>query len=58
MRVSSGRGGDGLRRAPPHLSIHKEAAGNHIREGGLPACIYTVQRGGDNGGDEPDGVLV
>ena len=44
--VSSNRGGDGLRRAPPHWSIHKEATDNHIREGGLPACICIFHRGG------------
>ena len=28
--VSRGRGGDGLCRDPPHMSMHKEAADDHI----------------------------
>ena len=56
--LSSGRGGDGLRGAPPHNSIHKEAAYNHIGEGGLPAFILNVHGGRENAGDYTDGALV
>ena len=58
MVVSIGRRGYGLRWAPPHHSIHKEAANNQSGEGGLLACIFTVHGGVDNAGDDPDGVLV
>ena len=40
------------------MSILKEAAENHNREGVLSACICTVHGGGDNAGDDPDGALV
>ena len=44
--VSSGRGGDGRSRDPPHQSIHKEAADYHSRYGGLPSflCIMYGNR--------------
>ena len=58
MVVSSGREGNGLHRAPPHWSIHKYATDNHSVEGGLLACIYTVNGGGENARDNPDGALV
>ena len=56
--LSSGRRGNGLRWDPPHQSIHKEARDNHIGEGVLPACIFTVRRGVENDGDKPYGVVV
>ena len=58
MVLSIGRGVDGLSRAPPHQSIHKEAAEKHSGEGGLPDCICTVHGGGENARDDLDGVLV
>ena len=36
--VSSDRGGDGIRGAPPHRSIHKDTAYNHSGEGGMLSC--------------------
>ena len=56
--ASSGRGGNGLCRAPTHWSIHKEVADNHNGEGVLPACICIVHRGGDNDGDKLDCALL
>ena len=56
--VSSGRGGDGIRGDPPHRSIRKEAAGNHIGEVGMPEGICTVHIGGENAWNEPDGALL
>ena len=56
--VSSGRGGDGLCRDPPHHGIHQETTDDHSREGGLPARICTVHGGGEEAGDDPDGALV
>ena len=58
MVVSIGRGVDGLSRAPPHQSIHKEAAEKHSGEGGLLACVCILHGGRENVGDEPDGTLV
>ena len=58
MGVSRGRGGDGLCRDPPHQSIHKEAEDNHIREGGLTACLCIFHGGREDVGDEPDGAMV
>ena len=55
--LSRGTGGDGLCGAPPHKSINKEAADNHIREGGLITCICIVHGGGEDYGDELDGAL-
>ena len=46
VRVSSGRGGDGICRAPPHRSIHKEVADNNSGEGGLLDCLCIVKVGG------------
>ena len=37
--LSSGRGGDGICRAPPHQSIHKESGDKHSVEGGLPVYL-------------------
>ena len=56
--VSSSRGGNGLHGAPPHRSIHKEAAENHIGEVGLSACLCTVHGRRDNVGDKLDDDLV
>ena len=36
--ASSDRGGNGIRRAPLHRSIHKETADNHSGEGGMLSC--------------------
>ena len=58
MGVYSRRGGDGLSGAPHNRSIHKEAAENHSREGGLPTCVCTAHGGGENTRDEPNGALV
>ena len=57
-RRAGGRGGYGIRRAPPHQSIHKEAEDNHSGEGGQTACICIVHLGGEDSGDEPGGALV
>ena len=57
-RRAGGRGGYGSCGAPPHQSIHKEAAEYHIGEGGLLACIFIVNGGGEDAGDKADGVLV
>ena len=58
MGVSICRGGDGIRGAPPHLSIHKEAAYNHSGYGSLSVCICIVHGGEEDAGDNPDGALV
>ena len=56
--VSIGRGGDGLRRVPPHRSIHQESTEDHSGEGGLQACICILHGGVEDSGDNPDGALV
>ena len=56
--VSIGRGGDGRCEAPPHWSVHQEVTDNHSVEAGLPPRIYTVHRGIEDAGDDPDGALV
>ena len=58
MGVSSGRGGDGLHGDTIHRSIYQETADNPSGEGGLLACLSNVHGGGDDDGDNPDGVLV
>ena len=58
MLVCINRGGNGISGAPPHQSIHKERADNHIVDGGLPDCIVSVHGGGDNSRDETDDALV
>ena len=49
--VPSIRGGDGLRGAQPHWSIHQEAVDEHIGYGGLPAGLCTVHGGGEDASD-------
>ena len=56
--VYRGRVGDGLRGDPPHRSIYTEAAYDHIREGGLQACLYIVNGGIEDAGYKPDDALV
>ena len=56
--VSSSRGGNGLRGAPPHRSINQEMADKHSGQGGLSAHLYTVHVGVEDARDDPDGALV
>ena len=58
VRVSSSRGGDGLRWDPPHRSIHQKTEVDHSGDGGMPEDLYTVHGGGDDDRDKPDGALV
>ena len=56
--VSIGRGGDGIHGDLPRRSIHKEAADDHIGEGGLPDCLCVLHRGGADARDKLDSALV
>ena len=55
--VSSGRGGNGIRRDLPHWSIHQEEADGHSGEGGLLYGICNVHGGGEDAGDNTDDAL-
>ena len=56
--VSNGREGDGICGDPPYQIIHQETTDDHSGEGGMPANLYNVHRGGEDARDKPDGALV
>ena len=56
--VPIGRGGDGIREAPPHRDIHQESSDNHSAEGCLPLSLCTVQIGRADAREELVGVMV
>ena len=58
VRVSSSRGGNVLRWAPPNRIIHQETEDDHIGEGGLPEDLYTLHGGGEDDRDKPESALV
>ena len=56
--VTRGRWGDGQCWDTPNMSVHQEVADKYIGEVGMPPCLWTVNRGGADAGDETYSALV